>query len=120
MKDGKDAGTRRSVLSKSGKRITNTFKARQYFTSPFSSNSRSSMFKSTSLRITTGVSQTKDFATLAAEVRVEQILVILLAVFLFGIAFRSLHAGTPGVVKGVIEFVLGIVCLFTLRKTPSK
>lgn len=64
--------------------------------------------------------QTRDAATLTPGSTLEEILVILLALFLFGIAFRFLHAGTPSVLKAAIAFLLGIVCLFALRKAPTK
>jgi hypothetical protein len=54
------------------------------------------------------------------EVLLEKILVILLALLFFGMAFRFLHAGTPGVLKGAIAVLLGIFCLLALRKAPTK
>jgi hypothetical protein len=54
------------------------------------------------------------------QMLLEKILVILLALFLFGIAFRFLHTGTPGVLKGSITLLLGIFCVFALRKAPTK
>jgi hypothetical protein len=50
----------------------------------------------------------------------EKILVVLLALFLFGIAFRFLDAGASGVLKGSIPLLLGILCLFALRKAHTK
>jgi hypothetical protein len=50
----------------------------------------------------------------------EKILVILLALFLFGVAFRFLHAEASGVLKASIALLLGIFCLFALRKAHTK
>jgi hypothetical protein len=54
------------------------------------------------------------------QMPLEKILVVLLALFLFGIALRFLYAGPSGVLKASIAFVLGILCLFALRKAHPK
>ncbi len=41
----------------------------------------------------------------------EKILVLLLALCLFGIAFRFLDTGASGVLKGSITLLLGILCV---------
>lgn len=53
------------------------------------------------------------------QMPLEKMLVILLALFLFGIALRFLYAGPLGVLKALIAFVLGVICLLALRKAPQ-
>jgi hypothetical protein len=54
------------------------------------------------------------------QMLLEKILVMLLALFLFGIALRFVDGGASGVLKGSIPFVLGIFCLVALRKAHTK
>jgi hypothetical protein len=70
--------------------------------------------------MTSSIKQTQYAAELPMQMLLEKILVVLLALFLFGIALRFLYAGPSGVLKALIAFVLGVICLFALRKGHTR
>jgi mannose/fructose/N-acetylgalactosamine-specific phosphotransferase system component IID len=59
-------------------------------------------------------------AKVRVQMLLEKVVVVLLALFFFGIAFRFLHTGESGVFKALIAFLLGIVCLLAFRKAHTK